>query len=313
MSWKGDMIKAGIIPGDNGSVKIVGELEAQNVMVPPANVYYVDQRVTTSGDGRTWDDAFDTIAEAITASNDDITWSDTPWNVDNWILIAQGEYAEALTSLPYSAHMVGMGNAGTDGAVEIHPASGACMAGTGLDLTIFNIRFEVTGATPALDFGICNNVIIEHCEIVCGIAGTGTHGISTENATHLQVRNCSFQFGGASGGWDYGIYAAGGANKYLHHCRIEDNEILGLDPAGTGIFIQNTCTASNTVIARNIIVASGAGTGIDCDYTGSCYLVDNRIIVGSGGDAIAHAGGNTKMVGNIVNLNGTCAYEPTGP
>ena len=285
-------------------------LQAQNILVPPKKVYYVDCRVTSSGNGRTWQRAFKTIAEAITANNADIDWGETPWNVDNWIFIAQGEYAEALTSIPHSCHMVGCGVLGTDGAVEIHPAAGACMAGTGLNLTLHNIRFEVTDANPVLDFGTCNNVLIEGCEIVCGVAGTGTHGISTENATHLRLWNNSFQFGGASGGFSHGIYAAGGADKYLHHSDIRGNIIQGLRDAGTGIYIQNTCTATNTIIRDNIIKVPTTGKGID-DNNGGSLCVHNWISVAGAGDAIEHAGGAGMTIDNHVVVNGTGAIEVT--
>lgn len=282
--------------------------ELRNHIAPWGEIFYVDSGIGTSGDGKTWANAFLTITEAITASNALIDWSATPWLVDNWILIAPGLYAENL-AVPFSAHMIGCGQLGTDQAVEVHPASGACMAGTGLGTHIKNMRFEVTNAYPCLDFGICNNSLIEDCEIVCGIAGTGTHGISTENATHLRVLNCSWQYGGGGNGFDYGIYAAGGDEKYFHNCLIKDNIMMGIAPTGTGIYIQDTCTASEARIIDNIIYISGAGKGID-DNNGTSLCVGNRIFVGTSGDAIEHRGGNSHLLDNKVNVAGTVNNEP---
>jgi len=282
--------------------------ELRNFIAPNGEIFYVDAGIGTTRDGSSWGNAFLTVQEAITASNALIDWSADPWLVDNWIFIAPGEYAEALTC-PYSAHMIGMGVLGTDTAVEIHPAEGACLSGTGLGLHIENIRFEVTDASPAIDFGICNNTMIKGCEIVCGVAGTGTHGISTETATHLVVVENTWQYGGGGNGFDYGIYAAGGADKYFHNCRVERNEILGIASGGTGIYIAADCTASEARIIDNVIYVAGAGKGID-DNNGNSLCIGNRIVVGSGGDAIEHAGGNAKLLDNKVNVNGTVNNEP---
>ena len=307
MTFKGNCAKFGINVDAQNLELLNGTITSQNVRAPWGSVFYVDKKVSASRGGRSWANAFKTIQEAITASNALIDWAESPWLVDNYIFIAPGEYAENLTPA-YSCHIIGLGTLGTDTAVEIHPTTGACLAGTGLGLHLKNLRFEVTDANPCLDFGICNNTIIEDCEIVCGVAGTGTHGISTENATHLWVKRCDFQFGGGSGGFSHGIYAAGGADKYFHHCRIEHNNIQGIRNAGTGIYIQNTCTASNAKIDGNVIKIPTTGKGID-DNNGGSLCCNNIISVAGAGDAIEHAGGVNMVINNRVCVNGVAALE----
>jgi len=310
MSFKGDLIKAGIgTDGKNVNV-FNGTLAARNLLVPLGNVYYVDKGVTASGNGRSWLQAFKTIQEAVTQTNSDLDWSADPWLLDSWIFIAPGTYVEAITP-PYSCHMVGLGHHGTDGVAEIAPGDGdgAAITGTGLGLELRNLRFEAYDAGPVLDFGICNNVIIDGCQFAPANAQV-THAISTENASHLQVKNCLFSSGLGTPGFSHILYAAGGADKYLFSSTIENNIMSGLVSGGTAIYIQSNCTATETFIVNNIIRVPGSGKGID-DNNGNTMCIGNHIAVGSGGDAIEHAGGNAYLIDNHVNVNGTGGIEVT--
>ena len=288
---------------------------ARNMPGPQGNTWFVNQKTgNDSWIGRSWEKPLLTIQEAIDRSNDQIDWTESPWNVDNWIYVAPGVYAEALTP-PYTCHIIGMGVPGTDSAAEIHPATGSCLAGTGLGLHLKNLRFEVTEVDKdTIDFGICNNTVIEDCEIVCGIAAGGAASafISTENCTHLVVRNCSFQYGGGGNPHMYGMYFGGGADKYAHHADIRNNIFQGIRSAGTGIFIHAQCTASQAVIRDNIIKIAGVAKGID-DNNGGSLCVSNHISIGGAGDAIEHAGGAGMTLGNIVVVNGTGAWETLLP
>jgi len=308
MSIRGSLRKAGI-SSDGANIDVFrGTLTARNVITPEGDSFYVDCRRSISGNGKSWNTAFVTIQEAITASNAQIDWSLTPWLVDNWIHVASGLYEEALTP-PYSCHIIGYGVLGTDTAVEIHPAAGSAMAGTGLGLEMVNIRFEAVNAVPVLDFGVCNQVIIRDCEILPA-TNSVTHGISIENGTHVRILRNSFHQSQGTPGFSHGIYAAGGADKYLHASKIIGNYISGIASGGVGIYIAADCTATETLIQDNTINVPGAGIGID-DNNGNSLVVDNRIFVGGSGDAIDHAGGASKTLGNLCNVNGTVLWETT--
>lgn len=292
-----------------GGIEIDGNLVAGNIESPWGTTFYVDSGKSTSGNGRSWKNTFSTIQEAITASNAQVDWSATPWLVDNYILVAPGLYEEELTPA-YSCHIIGQGVLGTDGSAEIHPTSGSALAGTGLNMHLVNLRFETETAVPVIDFGICNNVIIEGCEIVSGIAGLATHGISTENASYLQVRKCYFPFGGGGSGLTHAIYAAGGADKYFHACRIVDNDIVGVRSGGVGIYIQSNCTATQAIIKDNVIVIGGTGIGID-DNNGGSFCCRNIVSIAGAGTAIDHAGGAKMTVDNHVCVSGSGAIQVT--
>ena len=267
-----------------------------------ANTYFVDVQSGNDGNiGDNWNNALATIARAITLSNATIDWSATPKRY-NAILIAPGVYPEALTTLPYYCHVIGMGIRGTDTAAEIHPVTGSVMAGTGLGLHLQNLRLETNEALPILDFGICNNTIIEDCTFTNGAAVAAT-GIDTENCTHLTVQRCSFESGQTTG-LAYGFYFRGGANKFAHNVRIQYNKVL---TETAGIWIENTCTASQCVIGPGNFIARPV-KGID-DNSGQSYVFDNFICASS--DAIEHANSASHCVGNYVINDATGAVETT--
>jgi len=233
-----------------------------------SKVWYVDKwNGSDTYNGLSWKHAFATIQAAITANNALIDWSNYPQKI-NTILVAPGVYAEALTSA-YDCRIIGTGIPGTDQCTEIHPTEGSAITGTALGLHLKNLRFEADEVVPVLDFDTVGSTIIEDCEIFNGADYQATHGISTETASHMTIRRCTF--GSGSTALTHGIYAAGGADKYFHHCTVEDNQIH----AGIGIYIQDTCTATNAVIQRNTINCTTLGIDDDSD---DAAIIDNRII-----------------------------------
>jgi hypothetical protein len=204
-------------------------------------VYYVDKNHPNALDANDGTDPLEpklTIASAITASNATIDWTQDAYPY-NWIFVAPGAYAEALTSLPHYCHVIGTGVLGTDGATEIHPAAGSAIAGTQINCRWSNIWFECETAVPVIDFNIANNVMLDGCAIVRGIAGLATMGVQTNNTSHLQVSNSIFCSGVAD--LPIGLQFLGGANRFAHCVRIVGNTIYA---ATTGIDIPANCTAS---------------------------------------------------------------------
>jgi hypothetical protein len=271
-------------------------------------VYYVDKYNPNANDNNDGTDPRfpkATIASAIAANNATINWADAYGGTKpyNWIKVGVGVYAEALTSLPHYCHVLGTGVIGTDGATEIHPTAGSAIAGTQINGRWANIWFETETAVPVMDFDICNNVMIEDCAIVMGIAGLATMGIQTNNASHMQIYNNFFCSGVAN--LPIGIQFLGGANKYAHCVRIVDNTIYA---ATTGIDIPANCTASGALIQRNVI-AGRPVTGIQ-DLNGGSTCVDNWITASV--DAINHANLATNCIANHVIDAAVGAVEAAG-
>jgi len=270
-------------------------------------VYHVDRtnpRANDSNDGTDPKEPKLTIQSAITAHNARINWGDAFGGLlpHSTILVGPGVYAENLTPA-YYCRIIGLGILGTDSATEIHPATGSALAGTGLSLYLSNLWFEAETAVPVIDFGVCNNVVIEDCAVMMGIAGLATMGIQTDNASHSQFRRILFGSGVAN--LPIGMQHLGGANKFLHQCLIEDNRIFA---ATTGIDIPANCTASGSVIKSNVIVGRPV-TGIS-DLNGGTYCIDNWVTASV--DAINHANLATNCIANHVLDAAVGAVEAAG-
>lgn len=296
--------------GGGGLYDILRQLQNMAVPITQGMVYYV-WKGGNNVDGLSWETAYTTIEAAITEQR---RWRATQvsalQSVNCYIFIAAGTYDENITSFPMSTTLVGLGVRGTDKATEWNTTSGACMAGTVSGMRLINIRFEAGGAFDLLDFNICNNVEILNCDFQCK-DNDNVAAISTENSGNLTIRNCRIGTNGITT-FEYGIYAAGGANKYFQNAVIENNVIEGLDATGTGIFIHGNASNDFTIIKNNIIKLTGAGTGISVGATGSAYKQSMVI-----GNYVFHVSGTALDVNdafaamNILSNNGTVTVHPT--
>jgi hypothetical protein len=267
------------------------------------DVWYVDSNNDGTGvstDGLTWDTAFATVQEAITAHNATIDWTATPMRY-GCIFVAPGVYDENLTP-PYYCYVIGGGVRGTDTSAEIHPTTGSCLTGTLLGTVLINLRFETNEAVDCLNIGICNNSEIAHCVFTNGAAVAAT-ALSTDNCTHLHFHH-NYVESGQTTGMAHGLYFQGGSNKYAHNIHVHDNSII---TSTTGVYIASNCTASEARIGpNNFIRCTGAGSkGVD-DNGGVTLVYGNWI---SAIDAIEHGGGAAYTVGNSVVNDGTGAKE----
>jgi len=267
------------------------------------HIWFVDSNMDKTGDGQSWDSAYLTVQEAITANNATIDWSATPMRY-GVIFVAPGVYDENLTPA-YYCYIIGCGIRGTDTSAEIHPTTGVCLTGTLLGAVLLNLRFEVNEAVDCLDIGICNNSEIAGCVFTNGAAVAAT-ALSTENCTHLHFHH-NWVESGQTTGMKHGLYFSGGANKYAHNIHVHDNSIMTTD---TGVWIEDTCTASEARIGPfNMIRCSGGSSkGVD-DNQGGSVVYGNWI---RANDAIEHAGGASFTIGNSVVNNVTGAKETTG-
>jgi len=273
-----------------------------------SKIFFVDKNQgNDNNSGLSWAQAFASITQAITAHTA-YRATRAGQSVDTWIIIAPATYAENIVALPMSCHMIGLGHIGTDKATMISPAEGIAMAGTVSGLHLYNIRFEGEGVGDICDFGTFNCSIIENCQFVPKSASMAA-AISFDNCKETIIRNNRFTTGAALY-CDYGLKFNGGNEQYCHNTIIEDNQIVGaVKAAGTGIYIQDICTATGAVIRRNRIHLAGAGIGID-DNNDGALVYDNYVF---------HVGGTpydineAKAAQNIANDNGvvTCVPEIT--
>lgn len=274
---------------------------------PRGLVYYVDPSHGDSSDNNDGTDPtqpLNTIQQAITYSNATITWANTPpYEGVNWIIVSPGTYAENLTP-PYYAKIIGLGLAmGGDVCVNIEPAAGSPLAGTGLGLHLYNLRFTANTAVPVLDFGVMNSCLIEKCMIVDGNPGLATVGIDTTDAGGSHIVGCNITY--TTNPITRGFRSTGA----FFDCSIRDSFIKAVT---TGIDLSGAGLCGGTLIAHNYINGGGSvllGTGIDDSAVGDSFCIDNWI---SATDAINHVDAANMCIANHVLNAGVGAIETAG-
>lgn len=266
--------------------------------------YYVDRMHAAAHDSNLGTDPeapFLTIQAAIDASNALIDWGSTPMPMNN-IWIAPGAYAENLTP-PFYCRMIGMGVAvGGDIQVRVIPAAGSPLAGTGLGLHLYNIRFDALTAVPVLDFGVMNSCIIQNCMINDGNPGLATVGIDTTDAGGSQIIGCNFAY--STNPLTIGIRSTGAFFDCLvANCMIKA-VTTGIDLSGAGL-------CGGSVAYNNMIWGGGSvllGTGIDDSVVGDLFCANNYIVAT---DAISHADAAMTVANHVIN-GAVGAVELTG-
>jgi len=277
--------------------------QVQNIaLLTPSKVYYVWKGGDNST-GENWTKAFTTLAAAITAQRAMRALEVAACqSVASWIIMAPGDYAEAITSFPFSTTIIGLGIPGTDKATRIIPAAGACMAGTVSGLRLINLRFEATGAVNLLDFDISNNVEILDCELECGDTANLAAISNTGGGKFMTIRNCKFGSQIATPGFSYCLKFT----SWFSAAVIEDNIFDGMDATATAISIHTNSVGYGAVIRNNIIRLNGAGVGID-DDSDDAMCIDNTVF---------HVGGTPYDINaalsknNYANDNGTATIVP---
>lgn len=264
-----------------------------------SGVYFVDGlNGSDSNDGKTREGAFATIATGVSAINDAISWSATPWATSEVLYIAPGVYAENLTALPYGGTVVGLGDAfdlnGQRG-VTIKPASGSPFDATSvINCRLRNVCFEspdtsvifqadnfnrnifvdvlfsgLPGASPTTTRGFevvkdMTGSILRRC--IIQVARNGIY-INTDNANSKQASGNIIEYCRVRGADQKGIYFdINSVPSYttIDHCTVGDNGTtlaLGLDDD------TDLVTVSNTNFWATANDPATGGT-----YYNNCYL-----------------------------------------
>jgi len=301
-------IEQGFSGKPNGLYDVLVQLQNLSLMTE-GQIYYVCKK-GNSTTGKSWANAFTTIAAAITASNATVSWAGN--REDNYILIAPGTYAENLTSLPYYTTIIGLGVPGTATPVIVYLTGGSAVAATTvLGTRIYNVRFEADGAVNIFQATTMNDCEIVECTF-CANDGDVVDGLEISSSTNLTVKNCKFIADTEGTGMTNGMYFGSGTNFVF--ADIIGNIIAGCDGAGTGIYVNGNTVSSETVIRNNIIKLGGAGVGISVGQTGSAYkqaMVIGNYIFTQAGTCIAC---DTDFAINNWHNNGTTVTnEPNMP
>jgi hypothetical protein len=292
------------VGGSSGKLTVTGTLIANSGT--PGTTWFVDGSMTTSGNGKSWDRAFKTIAEAITAAG-----------AEDHIHIGQGDYQETATS---TITQEGLKIFGPNDSENGYPA--LWFAPTALhnlvikahNVSIFNMGFYANQNTKdAIHIGDTNGqaywkLVVDGCKFEGG--GVGEYAIRSgatagaaggPEAPDITIQNClfrSFATCAVQANWTRGMvrncqfFVDAGTIGIEHiptagnrpDMRYIDNIIMGAASTDTGIKITGTPSAGTYAIVRNIVL--NCNTAITGKATNDAVCALNYVGDASGGALI---------------------------
>lgn len=265
------------------------------------STYFVDGNSGNDGNnGSSWEDAFKTVAAAITASDTDIGRGSDRWARRNTIFIAGDRFEEDLTTFPDKCDIIGVGSC--DGFKRaIIRGTHAVTNGTGTRL--IGVGFDASSAAAIVTLTGCSSVEFIGCEFNATGSATATCAIDSTATIHLKIIDCEF-FGAFSG--DVIDIGAGAANG----TRIVGNRIIG--GADNGIVITGVATVTGSqrgLIADNYIDV--ADKVIDTQATSVFACINNICISGEALGAASYVIDLTYAAKNIITGNDISVGVPS--
>ena len=222
------------------------------------DIWYVDSSLTASDDGKTWDHAFITIAEAVTAASAYDTILIKGTDAQDSSSDPTSDYTEEVTipATKMGLRIIGCGNSPEGVLWENETAETVILTINAKDCLVANIRFRPNGATSANAIFLAKNealtanasgAIIRNC-IFRSTTETALAGIETEGANDVLVEDCVFTSVAT------GILQDSSPNSVTYRMRIRNN--LFDDKCTNGIVIDGrSCDIRDNSLASDLTVA----------------------------------------------------------
>ena len=190
------------------------------VLNTPGPQYFVSRNVTASGDGKSWNKAFKTFSEAVTAVNADYTAAVTPSKGRNAVIyVGEGWYSEVgmtLTASDVTIISVAAGSNINDGTVLYGSATaGSWDAGavaplltiTGSSISFVGMGFmnSASGLYPCISIGSSgvtgpSNISFTDCFWPRDVADAYTYSLVDYGNEGMRVDGCYFSQSAKTGG-----------------------------------------------------------------------------------------------------------------
>ena len=301
MSWKGDLIKAGIFSDGNNVDIFRGNLSVSGGMLDynpsGGKDYYVDGNDGQSGrTGFGWDNSLDTLSEAISLSHAWIASVARGWAARNRIFVKGDDIEEDLDLLAQKTDIIGVGSS------DNHPMG--CIRGnhvpvnSAMGCRFINMRFRPAASEDLFILKSTTGSGIEFlgCQFDAKYSTfTAPSAIDATAQQYMKIIGCKFVSAFTGDVIDLGA-------GRMDALRICDNVIMG--GANDGIIVTGTLTTvqgRNGLIARNIIQVAAVTINDGADSV--LYSVDNRLISAAAYGATSHVITAGYGSGNIVTGN----------
>lgn len=266
--------------------------------------YFVDLNVSASGDGSSWDEAFATIAEAITASNASIGLAANRWWARrNRIFVCGDGIAENLTVMPEKCDIIGVGSDlyPFPRVIGHHVIAAAAVGWRSINMGWQNDDTGPLWTIPASSHGF---------QFVGGIlmpkTGGSTKALMITDSACWKVSGVKID---VSGGSMSHIFAQGITVEGTigHEAEIVDSVIVATE----GIDVASGIAGQGSIIHKNTIRAT---TGMPIDENSDDFMVvDNRMMteIDIGTTTAGYDFNLALASGNILTgLNGVAATVP---
>jgi len=265
--------------------------------------YFVDvNNGDDSGSGRTPNQAFETIQQAIDVMCALRTSLGSTLMPVCRVYVAPGAYEENLAFSRIVSHWSIMGTGAHPEAVQvIAPAVDSdeelfyTPGASGFKLANMCFKFPVgvTSENAAIQFDIANYGYIEDLRIY-GDRDDATpapdYGIYIGNALGLEIRRNHIECFDEDG-----VHFHGGADKFASYCEVYENRIMRC--LNAGVFKAQSCVSQALQIYNNIIDQHSldGSYGIYV-YDGPAAISGNKIMMGGTGDAIYPAADTAGVI-----------------
>lgn len=239
-----------------------------NGVLSGGTVYYVDGNKSSAGNGTSWDDAFNTLSAAFTASHANIAVSSRrAWATRNSIFVIGDMIDEDITALAQKTDVIGVGSndfapkAGISGNWVI-PATTNYQG-----CRFFNMDFSDTAAGGIL-FDLDGQAGIEFYNCTFDSAATDTIGLRLTSSNWIKVIGCDF--GPVSGG---GRGFSTAAIQTVQDDPMYQTRIVGNYISGAVGIDWNETTVNNILIDYNRFNVTTMF--IDTDDTAGIMITNN--------------------------------------
>ncbi len=229
--------------------------------------YHVNSALSASGNGKTWDTAFITIAEAVAASLAASGTYDTilvAGTANQEILTITSDYDEAVTidATQIGLRIIGVGNS-PEGVCWEADSDEAILTINAKCCYVSGFRFRPNGATTGCGVKMVTNVgmttnpagtIIENC-IFRSMTTTALCGVWLESTNDVTIRDCSFT------SVISGILSNPGGQSFPYRTKIINNffdDKLTNGVLGTGGF-RSAYIVGNMFSVMTLVISISAG------------------------------------------------------
>ena len=249
------------------------------------DVFFVDAtNGSDTNSGESWDDAFATIAYAITKSNLSVL---DHVNGRNTILLRGAVFEEDLTVPPIKCDVIGVGSSDEQNMVKITGEHSWTGSATNESSAFYNIEFQNDDTTEIFTVASPAGLYFYNCRFTAEAACTGALVTSGTTGHDIVFKNCWLRNALDNDPFDTAAISIGSTTHYF--LLIEDCKIEG----DIGVLCGAT-NAYGCVINNNVIKA--AGVTID-DNSDDVVITNNMLI----------SAADQSTIGNVLDYNAALA------